>query len=90
MTIPSIEEVVALHVEGGDPTPLVRALQEREDLVADALRLMGQQFGLYPEIVAEVLTNGVRLGTPVSLDQHAHVRERFIARMEDIRRSQQD
>jgi hypothetical protein len=65
---PSLDSVLdglsARHLPG-DRAAIQAALVEREDQVADFLRLAGQQFGLFPQIVAEVLSQ-TGLGTPVS------------------------
>ena len=60
---------------------LVEALMEREAAVADILRLAGMQFGLFPEIVAEVLAQ-VGLGRPIEAAQREHIRHNFQALME--------
>jgi len=60
------------------------ALWEREDNIADTLRLAGVQFGLFPQIVAEVLAE-VGVGTPISADQRELIRNQFNALMEQLR-----
>ena len=80
---------VVLEEQGlSENQTLLAALYEREDSIATALHLLGAQFGLYPEIVAEVITNAVMLGTPVPEEQRTHVRQQFVARMEWIRQQQ--
>lgn len=81
----TIEEVVAAStVPEAERAVLVASLVERENQVADALRSAGMQFGLYPEIVAEVLAE-VGVGTPLSADERLYIRGQFIALMERLR-----
>ena len=63
------------------------ALVNREDQMRDVLHLAGQQFGLYPQIVAEVLAE-VGLGTPPSETERAMIRRNFDDLMEAFRRAQ--
>jgi hypothetical protein len=63
---------------------LERRLLDREDAVCDLLRLAGQQFGLFPEIVAEVFAE-VGLGSPISSEQREMVRNQFTALMDRLR-----
>lgn len=81
--IPTLAAVVHEHYGSGEEA-LLAALTAREDVVADALRLMATQFGLYPEIVAEVVTNAIRLGTPVPEETHQHIRNQFVALMQRL------
>lgn len=71
-----------------DPRPLIAALYEREDVKADIIRLAAAQFGMYPEIVAEVITNAAELGTPVSDQEHLNIRLNFNALMERLAEEQ--
>lgn len=64
---------------------LIEALTKREDDIADRLRLAGQQFGLYPEIVAEVLAE-VGLGSPPTPEARQMIHDNFINLMERLRR----
>lgn len=79
----TIADLVDIYV--GDRDRLVAALTAREDALADVLRLAGVQFGLYPELVAEVLAS-VGLGTPPSPEMRELIRVNFTARMEQLRR----
>lgn len=62
---------------------LVAALREREDNIADLLRMAGLQFGLFPQIVSEVLAES-GLGTPVPAEEREMIRAQFVALMEQI------
>lgn len=64
---------------------LETVLVAREDEMADNLRLMAIQFGLYPEIVAECLAQ-VGLGAPLSEEMRALVHTNFTQLMERLRR----
>jgi hypothetical protein len=64
---------------------LIAALTKREDEMADSLRLAATQFGLYPEIVAEVLAE-VGLGTPPSPEARQMIHDNFVNLMERLRR----
>lgn len=76
--IPTLHSIVENHYEEGAER-LEAALLEREDLIADALRLFGANFGLYPEVVSEVLTNAIPLGTPQSEAAKVFVRLQYEA-----------
>lgn len=87
MTLPPIREVVS-HVEGlteEQINHLTGALIAREDTMADAFRLAGMQFGLYPWIVAEVFAD-VGIGTPPSEQERQMIHQSFVAGMEELRR----
>jgi hypothetical protein len=89
MSNPTITDVVR-HVDGlstEQVTHLSAALIEREDTIADQLRMAGMQFGLFPQIVAEVLAE-VGLGTPPSPEARQEIRNQFTALMEEIQRQQ--
>jgi hypothetical protein len=73
---------------GAPPEVLIAALIEREEAIADVLRLAGVQFGLFPEIVAEVLAQ-VEMGRPISTTQRAMVHSNFHVLMERLRNEQQ-
>jgi len=82
----SIEQVCArVSAAGGDMAALVTALIEREEAIADNLRMAGAQFGLYPQIVAKVLAD-LEFGTPIDETQKAFVTEQFNNLMAEIRR----
>ena len=66
---------------------LTRELVAREDFIADQLRAAGAQFGMYPEIVAEVLAE-VGLGSPLTTEERALIRANFVNLMERLRREQ--
>lgn len=59
----------------------------REDGMADHLRLAAQQFGMYPEIVAEVMAE-VGLGTPVSDEARMLIRNNFVTLMRRLQSEQ--
>lgn len=65
-------------------TSLLEALTERENGIGDILRLAGAQFGMYPEIVAEILAEA-GLGSPSPEAERAMIRSQFIALMERLR-----
>jgi hypothetical protein len=64
---------------------LIKELTAREDFMADQLRAAGAQFGLYPEIVAEVLAT-VGIGTQPSPEERQIIRQNFVALMERLQR----
>lgn len=81
-----IADIVRRHVgEGEQAERLMLDLYRREDEVADTIREAGMLFGLHAPIVAEVLTNAVRLGTPVSEEARALVRQQFIEHINHLR-----
>lgn len=59
---------------------LEAALMEREDDMADQLRIAGAQFGAMPEFVAEVLVQ-IELGTPPSSEARVMIRQGFETRL---------
>ena len=63
-------------------------LMQREDQIAETLRVAGSQFGLFPEIVAEVLTE-IGIGTPPDDTTREFIKQNFIARMQWIQQQQQ-
>jgi hypothetical protein len=90
MTNPTIEEVVQ-HVNGlseEQTTHLTRSLQEREDTMRDQLHMAGMQFGLYPQIIAEVLAE-VGFGTPPTEMERAMIRQAFLTLMNELSQGQQ-
>ena len=85
----SITEIVASStVPEAERAVLVASLVERENIMADQLRSLGQQFGLYPEIVAESLAS-VGMGSPLDETTRAYVRQQFVDLMERLRQGQQ-
>lgn len=85
---PSIEAVVgAWAARSGSRAELVADLVAREDQLADGLRLAGQTFGLFPQIVAKVLAD-MRFGSPVSDEMRSMIYQQFRTLMEQIARAQ--
>jgi len=73
-----------------DPTQygeLRERLIAREDNMRDVMFMAGQQFGLFPQIVAEVLAE-VGLGTPKSTAEREMIRTSFNQLMEALVRAQ--
>lgn len=62
-------------------------LVNREDAMVGILHMAGVQFGLFPQIVAEVLAE-VGLGTPRSDEEREMIRLSFNTLMEQIQRAQ--
>lgn len=84
----NIMEVLAAHGLDTDDEAvkaLGASLLSREDAIADSLRMAGVQFGLYPQIVAEVLAE-VEMGTPPNEEERALIRAQFVNLMEELRR----
>jgi len=82
--VPSIEQALAgIDLTDEQRAACVQALIDREDRVADVLRMAGAQFGLYPQIVAEVLAE-VGIGTPVPEEARAMIRQQFLALMQQL------
>ena len=89
MSGPSIADVVNRYdVPFETRTQMILALTEREAAMADFLRQAGMQFGLFPQIVAEVLAE-CELGGRVEAEQRALIRQQFAALMEQIAAAQQ-
>jgi hypothetical protein len=87
MNTVSINDVVARYdqIPDGQRQDLVNALVEREEGIAEALRLAGLQFGVYPQIVAEVFAQ-VEIGQPLEETQREFIRAQFVALMEQLQR----
>lgn len=66
---------------------LHRALMNREDAIVEVLHLAALQFGLFPQIVAEVLAE-VGLGSPKSEAEREMIRRSFTELMEQLQRAQ--
>ena len=86
---PTLEETVDQFLAStpkGERTKqgLIAALQQREDQIADFLRLAADQLGTYPEFVAFIMAQA-RLGSPVDEEAMGFLHQRFHARMEWIR-----
>lgn len=74
-------EMPALEAAGA----LIRTLVQREDELADQLRMAAATFGLYPEIVAKTLAD-LNVGTPVTDEARLLIDTQFIALMERLQR----
>lgn len=59
----------------------------REDNMADHFRLAAQQFGMYPEIVAEVIASA-GLGSPMSDEARMLIRSNFVTLMRRLQQEQ--
>lgn len=59
-------------------------LLAREDNIADIMREAGMQYGLFPQIVAEVMAQ-VGLGTPISAEQRELVHQQWHTLMDELR-----
>jgi len=81
--VTSLDQV--LNQFQGVPDGLKQALMDREDNIADMLRLAGAQYGTFPQIVAEVLCQ-VGLGTPPTTEERAMIHNQFHAVIEELRR----
>jgi hypothetical protein len=77
--IPTVKDVVESH-EGADKDALIAALIEREDQIADHLRVAGAQLGTFPEFVAKVLAD-TGLGTPVDAETKMLLNRQFTERL---------
>lgn len=88
----SIQEIVSEHNDKTtveDAEALTSALLEREDEMADHLRLAAINFGLYPQIVAKVLMD-VGVGTTVSEEARVMINAQFVAIITAIQEAQQN
>jgi hypothetical protein len=84
----SIADIVHRHYHHPatpPPESLIDALVQREEAIADTLRMAGVQFGLYPQIVAEVLAE-VEMGEPITRAQRTLIRQQFEALMVELQR----
>lgn len=86
-TIGQVVEETTPELTLGQRQQLTRALIAREDTMADMLRMAGMQFGLYPQIVAEVFAE-VGVGTPVTAEQRVLIRQQFQTLMIELQRQQ--
>ena len=81
----TVAEVVntALRETIGDEAAdeVIRLLIQREDMIADNLRLAATQLGTFPELVAKVMAD-VGLGSPVSDEQKQLLDQQFVARIQ--------
>lgn len=90
MTIPTLLHCVEHGAPGLDADRrdhVLAALQAREDTIRDGLFLAGSRFGLFPQIVAEVLAE-VGLGTPYTEAERAMIRQNFTGLMDQIAAAQ--
>lgn len=88
MTLPTLTETIAAAVpdlSSEQKQTLVDALIQRENTMADMFRMAGMQFGLYPQIVAEVFAE-VGIGTPVDESARTFIRQQYVALMEELQR----
>lgn len=86
--IASIGSVLAqFQSEPVDWQAVEQALLAREDHVVDVLHSAGMQFGLFPQIVAEVLAE-VGLGHPRSAAERQMLRDQYRNLMLAIERAQ--
>lgn len=76
-----------LKMSTGGIDALTNALMQREEAMADVLRQAGMQFGLFPQIVAEVLAQ-VEMGEPITSTQREMIHAQFHALMEQIAMAQ--
>ena len=84
----NIEDIIAVStIPESQREVIVNALVERENRVADYLRLTAQTFGLYPFIVAEAIASA-GLGTPPSEEERGLIHAQYLAGMEALWRSQ--
>jgi hypothetical protein len=89
----TVHQVLTPFIEAGTPVGGVdwaaveAALINREDAMAEVMFLAGMQFGLFPQIVAEVLAE-VGLGTPKSDEEREMIRRSFLNLMEALRQAQ--
>ena len=66
---------------------LIAALIEREQAMKDTLHQAGMQFGLFPQIVAEVLAQ-IEIGEPIPTEERAMIHSQFHVLMEQIAMAQ--
>jgi hypothetical protein len=91
MELPSITETVrqVTDLNTGQVQALVTVLTEREERMADLLRMAGHQFGLYPWIVAEVFAQ-VGIGVEPDVTTRAMIRTQFEQGMEELARQHRE
>lgn len=85
----SIADIVHRHYNNpAKPPPelLIAALVEREEAMADILRQAGMNFGLFPQIVAEVLAQ-IEMGHLAPEAERAMIRNQFNDLMEQVARA---
>ena len=85
---PTIDSVVREHVSDQAQVEMVtRALVEREEGIADIMRVAGQSFGLLPQIVAEVFAQ-IHFGAPITDEHRQLVHQQFHTVIDQIRRGE--
>lgn len=82
-----VDEVVRVYTNNPDQEQLIAALVEREDRIADFLRLTAQTFGLYPFVVAEVIA-AAELGTAPTEEERELIHQQYLAGMRELWGSQ--
>lgn len=70
-----------------NPDVLRALLVAREDNMADMLRLAGQQFGLFPELVAEVVAE-LGMGSQPTPEERQIIRNNFVEKMRELSQGQ--
>jgi hypothetical protein len=85
----SIHEVVtAAYTERVTPEVLIQRLTEREEEFVGAFHMAGSQFGMFPQIIAEVFAE-LKFGAPITEEQRAMVHNNFVVLMNQIAEQQQ-
>jgi hypothetical protein len=88
MSTVSIADIVNRYdLPDTDARALTQALVDREQAMVDVLHQAGMQFGLFPQIVAEVLAQ-VEMGEPIPTEQRALIHSQFHVLMEQIAMAQ--
>lgn len=73
----TLDHILSEFVLPEDVKALMRArLYAREDAMVEVMHLAGVQFGLFPEVVAEVLAE-VGIGTPKTGQERELIRSNF-------------
>jgi hypothetical protein len=78
-----VETKTSGHMGSDDRNDLVAALVERENAALDMVRVAGMNFGLFPQIVAEVLAES-GLGTPLSEDERAMIHTQYVTLIQHL------
>lgn len=68
---------------------LVNDLIERENAALDLIRVAAMNFGLFPQIVAEVIAES-GLGTPLSDEERGMIRTQYQTLIAEIQRQQRE
>lgn len=87
--IPLADVIKALGLDEATSKALLTALIEREVAIADYLRIIGSNMGLYPFIVAEALAE-VGLGQPLSEEERALIHNQYHIGMQELHDQQND